>query len=212
MVDYERLNWQTTHKKLCKEVTIAERTMGHFHDDEEFLKERRELLRTREDYITRTQKRLQSFKTALTPIRERLEDICQGHAGADVLQPLLESYEKKLTDFKILMRDEFVELENEEMTLTKDMQIAFSRLEGCNPPQWKRVIPPTERREIVLGLNPVSLLKIYNAMGGDESYGPNGVKISIPVDDKGEIIEGALRIERLKKEESDYGILMPLKL
>ena len=142
MVDYEKLNWDKTLRKLSKDVQVAERTLAHFLDDEEFLKDRRELLRSREDCIARTQKRLQSFKAALFPIKERLEDICHGRAGADVIQPLLESYEKKLTDFKILMRDEFVELENEEHMLTRDMHIAASRLEG-----WLAVVDGSARPE-----------------------------------------------------------------
>ena len=130
MVDYEKINWTKTLSKLGKDVIIAERTLGHFLDEDEFAKDRRDLLRFREEYLAKTQKRLQSFKAALGPIKERLEDICAGRAGADVIQPLLESYEKKLTDFKILMRDEFVELENEEVVLTRELHVVASRMEG----------------------------------------------------------------------------------
>jgi len=130
MVDYEKLNWTKTLSKLGKDVLIAERTLGHFLDDDEFSKDRRDLLRFREEYLAKTQKRLQSFKAALGPIKERLDDICSGRAGADVIQPLLESYEKKLTEFKISMRDEFVELENEEVTLSRELQVIASRMEG----------------------------------------------------------------------------------
>lgn len=53
------------------------------------------------------------LQLSLGVVRERLEEICQGKAGADIIQPLLETFEKRLTDYKIVMRDEFVELENE---------------------------------------------------------------------------------------------------
>ena len=156
MVDYEKVNWDKTLRKLSKDVQVAERTLAHFLDDEEFLKDRRELLRSREDCIARTQKRLQSFKAALFPIKERLEDICHGRSGAEVIQPLLESYEKKLTDFKILMRDEFVELENEEHMLTRDMHVAASRLEGwlavvdgsARPEEAERIAEVKQRQEV----------------------------------------------------------------
>ena len=36
MVDYEKLNWTKTLSKLGKDVLIAERTLGHFLDDDEF--------------------------------------------------------------------------------------------------------------------------------------------------------------------------------
>jgi hypothetical protein len=100
---------------------------------------------------------------ALDAIKERLNDICHGRAGAEVIQPMLEAFEvcfymteiittilvaghhahnsfsmptividchlvlffyyaayqnltfqkRKLTDYKIIMRDDFVDLENE---------------------------------------------------------------------------------------------------
>lgn len=33
------------------------------------------------------------IQTALEGIKERLDDICQGRAGADVIQPMLEAFE-----------------------------------------------------------------------------------------------------------------------
>jgi len=126
-MDNGKTNWQNYLKKLSKDVQITERSLGH--DDEENQKERRDQMKAREDYFTKTQRRLQSFKTGLNGIKDCLDDICHAKVGAEVIQPMLEIFEKKLTDYKIIMRDDFADLENEENSLMRDVQLAGGRIE-----------------------------------------------------------------------------------
>jgi len=90
--------------------------------NEEARKEWNELLKQRENAKQLTMKKIISLKVLFDAVREKLGDIhLLNNSAQNNFQDMLETFESKLTSFKLSMKSEFDSMEGTEASLAREM-------------------------------------------------------------------------------------------
>ena len=118
-------SWKQQRKYLSYEMSRLEQK-GSVLKDDAMIKETNELLRHRNGSLEQTKRFLSRFKNDLKFIKDTLGGNAGGHGTGDI-QSLLETFERKLMNYKLCMREEFENLVCEEKILDREIS-AF--LEG----------------------------------------------------------------------------------
>eukprot|EP00599_Poterioochromonas_sp_BG-1_P006502 CAMPEP_0173149936 /NCGR_PEP_ID=MMETSP1105-20130129/10638_1 /TAXON_ID=2985 /ORGANISM="Ochromonas sp., Strain BG-1" /LENGTH=578 /DNA_ID=CAMNT_0014064929 /DNA_START=42 /DNA_END=1778 /DNA_ORIENTATION=- len=118
------VKWISASKRIYGESEIAEKKAElSVKNDRELLRDWTNLDRERNDYLTTIKKKINTFKVGLDHIRNKLHDkpLFYDKPTQDNLEQLLENYENKIASFKLVMKNEFDQLENSEELLLKDI-------------------------------------------------------------------------------------------
>jgi hypothetical protein len=131
--------WLAANKRLTNERELAEKSLAK---DADLFREWTVLERARQEVIAETVKRVRWFKANAAKISARLHDQSNANplAGSkESLQQLLETFESKLTAFKLNMRTEFDELQEQESCWSSDLSTVSAQIESFSD-QGKQVV------------------------------------------------------------------------
>jgi hypothetical protein len=122
-------SWILNLKKLSKESDVlTKKIFSQLTKEDEFQKEWSEFCGKRDISTIQMKKKIIGLKTIFLELKERLQYLNQQSSHSN-FQRLLESFENKLTLFKLTMRSEFDTLEESELNLTKDINRVESHLD-----------------------------------------------------------------------------------
>ena len=123
--------WKQQRKQLSFEISRLEQKSAVLRDDA-IIKETNELLRHRKSSFEQTKRFLSRFKTDLKFIEDTLGGNIGNGCGTEDIQSLLETFERKLMNYKMCMREEFENLVCEEKILDKELSAFIEEYDGFN--------------------------------------------------------------------------------
>jgi len=126
----EKQEWKATQLRLSQlgdrhEVQVS----GPVKRSEEFQSEWLKNSRTREETFRSVSRKLGAFRHSLSSIQQRLNDFSHAASGADGIQELLESFEGKVSTYKMHMREDFGKLLHEEQLYTSEVESMMKKIE-----------------------------------------------------------------------------------
>ena len=122
--------WHTTRKQLTYELTKVDLHGKSVLKDESLSREVLELERSRQASLDQTKRFLSRFKADLQYVKESLGGF-DGRVRGDV-QNLLETFERKIVNYKRCMREEYENLVCDEKILDRDIGTFAENIESLN--------------------------------------------------------------------------------
>lgn len=124
-----RMAWIAAYKRNTVDAdTVERKLLTMIKDEDEVLREWHELKRNRDLAKSQMVKRVEGLRTVYYEIIDRLHKETLT-IEQQSFQQYLESFESKLTAFKLSMRDEFDALEEGEMATTEELLILNTQIE-----------------------------------------------------------------------------------